>query len=116
MTENRDDVFLDGTGWEGGDEWIRAQFAVYIHALLAATLQLGKQHTATFLPINFCVLMLMDILGCIKEIFIIENHLLHRCDNYGILSTWSKMPNPFLSFVLDFGFMIYSSLYKDESI
>ncbi|KAM5203837.1 late secretory pathway protein AVL9 homolog isoform 3-T3 [Hipposideros larvatus] len=41
VTENRDDVFLDGTGWEGGDEWIRAQFAVYIHALLAATLQLG---------------------------------------------------------------------------
>uniref|UniRef100_Q8NBF6-2 Isoform 2 of Late secretory pathway protein AVL9 homolog n=1 Tax=Homo sapiens TaxID=9606 RepID=Q8NBF6-2 len=40
VTENRDDVFLDGTGWEGGDEWIRAQFAVYIHALLAATLQL----------------------------------------------------------------------------
>uniref|UniRef100_A0A4W6G3X0 AVL9 homolog (S. cerevisiase) n=1 Tax=Lates calcarifer TaxID=8187 RepID=A0A4W6G3X0_LATCA len=23
VTENRDDVFLDGTGWEGGDEWIR---------------------------------------------------------------------------------------------
>jgi hypothetical protein len=43
VTENRDDVFLDGTGWEGGDEWIRAQFAVYIHALLAATLQLGKK-------------------------------------------------------------------------
>ncbi|XP_019730114.1 late secretory pathway protein AVL9 homolog [Hippocampus comes] len=39
VTENRDDVFLDGTGWEGGDEWIRAQFAVYIHALLASCLQ-----------------------------------------------------------------------------
>ncbi|XP_074055055.1 late secretory pathway protein AVL9 homolog isoform X3 [Macrotis lagotis] len=39
VTENRDDVFLDGTGWEGGDEWIRAQFAVYVHALLAASLQ-----------------------------------------------------------------------------
>nr|XP_044991766.1 late secretory pathway protein AVL9 homolog isoform X2 [Jaculus jaculus] len=43
VTENRDDVFLDGTGWEGGDEWIRAQFAVYIHALLAATLQLENE-------------------------------------------------------------------------
>ena len=51
VTENRDDVFLDGTGWEGGDEWIRAQFAVYIHALLAATLQLGKELTVTF---SFC--------------------------------------------------------------
>lgn len=43
VTENRDDVFLDGTGWEGGDEWIRAQFAVYIHALLAATLHLDNE-------------------------------------------------------------------------
>ncbi|XP_055974238.1 late secretory pathway protein AVL9 homolog [Sorex fumeus] len=43
VTENRDDVFLDGTGWEGGDEWIRAQFAIYIHALLAATVQLDNE-------------------------------------------------------------------------
>ncbi|XP_060678910.1 late secretory pathway protein AVL9 homolog [Hemiscyllium ocellatum] len=39
VTENRDDIFLDGTGWEGGDEWIRAQFSLYIHSLLATTLQ-----------------------------------------------------------------------------
>ncbi|KAM8966361.1 late secretory pathway protein AVL9 homolog [Pelodytes ibericus] len=39
VTENRDDVFLDGTGWEGGDEWIRAQFALYLHSLLSATTQ-----------------------------------------------------------------------------
>ncbi|XP_053570415.1 late secretory pathway protein AVL9 homolog isoform X2 [Bombina bombina] len=39
VTENRDDVFLDGTGWEGGDEWIRAQFSLYLHSLLSATLQ-----------------------------------------------------------------------------
>ncbi|XP_063778627.1 late secretory pathway protein AVL9 homolog [Pseudophryne corroboree] len=39
VTENRDDVFLDGTGWEGGDEWIRAQFAHYLHSLLSATAQ-----------------------------------------------------------------------------
>ncbi|XP_019393834.1 PREDICTED: late secretory pathway protein AVL9 homolog [Crocodylus porosus] len=39
VTENRDDVFLDGTGWEGGDEWIRAQFNAYLHALLASVLQ-----------------------------------------------------------------------------
>eukprot|EP00061_Rhincodon_typus_P015685 g43498.t1 len=35
----RDDIFLDGTGWEGGDEWIRAQFSLYIHSLLATTVQ-----------------------------------------------------------------------------
>uniref|UniRef100_A0A3Q4ALB8 UDENN domain-containing protein n=1 Tax=Mola mola TaxID=94237 RepID=A0A3Q4ALB8_MOLML len=41
VTENRDDVFLDGTGWEGGDEWIRAQFTLYLHSLLSSTLQQG---------------------------------------------------------------------------
>ncbi|KAI4885280.1 hypothetical protein NFI96_013679 [Prochilodus magdalenae] len=39
VTENREDVFLDGTGWEGGDEWIRAQFTLYLHSLLSSTLQ-----------------------------------------------------------------------------
>uniref|UniRef100_A0A7N8XE74 AVL9 homolog (S. cerevisiase) n=1 Tax=Mastacembelus armatus TaxID=205130 RepID=A0A7N8XE74_9TELE len=39
VMENRDDVFLDGTGWEGGDEWIRAQFTLYLHSLLSSTLQ-----------------------------------------------------------------------------
>uniref|UniRef100_A0A6Q2YYH3 UDENN domain-containing protein n=1 Tax=Esox lucius TaxID=8010 RepID=A0A6Q2YYH3_ESOLU len=39
VTENREDVFLDGTGWEGGDEWIRAQFGLYVHSLLSSTLQ-----------------------------------------------------------------------------
>ncbi|NXH20337.1 AVL9 protein, partial [Bucco capensis] len=45
VTENRDDVFLDGTGWEGGDEWIRAQFSAYLHALLAAVLQPDSEKT-----------------------------------------------------------------------
>ncbi|MBN3313115.1 AVL9 protein, partial [Atractosteus spatula] len=39
VTDNREDVFLDGTGWEGGDEWIRAQFSLYLHSLLSTTLQ-----------------------------------------------------------------------------
>ncbi|XP_060949601.1 late secretory pathway protein AVL9 homolog [Limanda limanda] len=39
VTENRDDVFLDGTGWEGGDEWIRAQFTLYLHSLLSSAIQ-----------------------------------------------------------------------------
>lgn len=41
VTENRDDVFLDGTGWEGGDEWIRAQFTLYLHSLLSSCLHEG---------------------------------------------------------------------------
>lgn len=39
VTENKEDVFLDGTGWEGGDEWIRAQFGLYVHSLLSSALQ-----------------------------------------------------------------------------
>uniref|UniRef100_A0A673XWM9 AVL9 homolog (S. cerevisiase) n=1 Tax=Salmo trutta TaxID=8032 RepID=A0A673XWM9_SALTR len=42
VTENREDIFLDGTGWEGGDEWIRAQFGLYVHSLLSSTLQEGR--------------------------------------------------------------------------
>ncbi|XP_062860085.1 late secretory pathway protein AVL9 homolog [Trichomycterus rosablanca] len=38
VSDNTEDVFLDGTGWEGGDEWIRAQFTLYIHTLFASTL------------------------------------------------------------------------------
>ena len=30
-----DDVFFDATGWEGGDEWIQAQFSEYLVSLLA---------------------------------------------------------------------------------
>lgn len=41
VSEHSEDVFLDGTGWEGGDEWIRAQFTHYMHTLLASTLQQG---------------------------------------------------------------------------
>ena len=48
VTENREDVFLDGTGWEGGNEWIRAQFNLYVLSLLSSTLQQGnKTHTQT---------------------------------------------------------------------
>lgn len=48
VTENKEDVFLDGTGWEGGDEWIRAQFGLYVHSLLSSALQQGAlQHTHT---------------------------------------------------------------------
>ena len=28
------DLFLDGVGWEGGDEWVRAQFRFYLVCLL----------------------------------------------------------------------------------
>ena len=34
MKSEEPDVFLDGIGWEGGDEWVRAQFRFYIISLL----------------------------------------------------------------------------------
>lgn len=41
VSEERHDVFLDGVGWEGGDEWIRAQFRVYLLCLLRTSLLQG---------------------------------------------------------------------------
>ncbi|GBM20418.1 Late secretory pathway protein AVL9 [Araneus ventricosus] len=34
VMEDRQDVFLDGTGWEGGDEWLRSQFKIYLLSLM----------------------------------------------------------------------------------
>ena len=34
LKSDEPDVFLDGIGWEGGDEWVRAQFRFYIVCLL----------------------------------------------------------------------------------
>lgn len=65
VTENRDDVFLDGTGWEGGDEWIRAQFTLYLHSLLSSVLQQGgssdSQHHV-LLPAVFLLLEIFQVL------------------------------------------------------
>lgn len=38
VAEERHDVFVDGVGWEGGDEWIRSQFRVYLLCLLRTSL------------------------------------------------------------------------------
>jgi hypothetical protein len=34
------DIFMDGVGWEGGDEWVRAQFRLYLLCLLRTNLNL----------------------------------------------------------------------------
>lgn len=34
LGEDTDDPYLDGTEWEGGDEWIQAQFRAYLQSLL----------------------------------------------------------------------------------
>lgn len=42
VSEEKHDVFLDGVGWEGGDEWIRAQFKVYLMSLLRTSMLQGN--------------------------------------------------------------------------
>ncbi|XP_076821075.1 late secretory pathway protein AVL9 homolog [Clavelina lepadiformis] len=36
-----EDVFLDATGWEGGDEWIQARFTEYLIAMLAISTEVN---------------------------------------------------------------------------
>lgn len=38
VTEQSDDIYLDGTEWEGGDEWLRAQFRLYLESMCATIL------------------------------------------------------------------------------
>ncbi|CAL1530920.1 unnamed protein product [Lymnaea stagnalis] len=35
VTDDRPGLFLDGTEWEGSDEWVRAQFKHYLNSLLS---------------------------------------------------------------------------------
>ncbi|XP_076360717.1 late secretory pathway protein AVL9 homolog [Tachypleus tridentatus] len=55
VSEEKNDVFLDGTGWEGGDEWVRAQFKLYLLSLLrTAQLEDANKETENF---NSCFVM-----------------------------------------------------------
>ncbi|CAL8113376.1 unnamed protein product [Orchesella dallaii] len=47
------DAFMDGVGWEGGDEWIRAQFKYYLMCLMRTSLLIeGSRQRESFCP-NF---------------------------------------------------------------
>jgi len=48
VTEDQGDLYLDHTGWEGGDEWIRGQFRAYLLSLLAVTQQQAEQQKKDF--------------------------------------------------------------------
>ncbi|XP_048508797.1 late secretory pathway protein AVL9 homolog isoform X2 [Athalia rosae] len=48
VAEPRKDVLLDGVGWEGGDEWIRTQFRVYLLSLLRTSLQADTRQSDHF--------------------------------------------------------------------
>lgn len=44
-----EDIFLDGTGWEGGDEWLRAQFKWYLLTLLRSSQLEGRPNSISSL-------------------------------------------------------------------
>lgn len=48
VTEPKRDNFLDDCGWEGGDEWIRTQFRVYLLSLLRTSLQQDTRQSDHF--------------------------------------------------------------------
>ncbi|KAK3093120.1 hypothetical protein FSP39_011330 [Pinctada imbricata] len=37
--EDKDDIYLDGTEWEGGEEWLQVQFKAYLKSLLMTLTQ-----------------------------------------------------------------------------
>jgi len=44
--QDRTNTFLDGVGWEGGDDWLRAQFESYLLFMLRAYLLGGKEQAS----------------------------------------------------------------------
>lgn len=42
VSEDGRDQFMQGVGWEGGDEWVRAQFRFYLTCLLRTSLEREK--------------------------------------------------------------------------
>lgn len=55
VAEEKQDVFLDGVGWEGGDEWIRTQFKIYLMCLMRTSLIHGKKkRKGTLVFFSFC--------------------------------------------------------------
>ncbi|XP_040570025.1 late secretory pathway protein AVL9 homolog [Lepeophtheirus salmonis] len=49
VSEENVDVFMDGVGWEGGDEWVRAQFRLYLVCLLRSSLEDVPEFNSSFL-------------------------------------------------------------------
>lgn len=49
VMEDKKDVFLDGTGWEGGDEWLRAQFKLYLLSIMRTSqMEVGGRENESF--------------------------------------------------------------------
>ncbi|XP_018321240.1 late secretory pathway protein AVL9 homolog isoform X2 [Agrilus planipennis] len=53
VSEEKHDVFLDGVGWEGGEDWIRAQFKVYLTSLMRTALTQDSNRDCEHFNSNF---------------------------------------------------------------
>ncbi|KAG1694133.1 Late secretory pathway protein AVL9 [Nymphon striatum] len=82
--ETDEDVFLDGTGWEGGDEWLRAQFKWYLLSLLRSSQLESKQHNAFDIDAMFNLLLANSWHYGNKEF---------ECFNSSFVSAWKTTHN-----------------------
>ncbi|XP_069110409.1 late secretory pathway protein AVL9 homolog [Argopecten irradians] len=48
VEDEQDSDYFDGTEWEGGDEWLRAQFRIYLQSLLVSCHQDDVKHQEDF--------------------------------------------------------------------
>ncbi|XP_054707276.1 LOW QUALITY PROTEIN: late secretory pathway protein AVL9 homolog [Uloborus diversus] len=53
VMEDKQDVFLDGTGWEGGDEWLRSQFKLYLLSFMGISELEGSVKEAESFNLSF---------------------------------------------------------------
>ncbi|OWF40478.1 late secretory pathway protein AVL9 homolog [Mizuhopecten yessoensis] len=48
IEDDEEGAYFDGTEWEGGDEWLRAQFRIYLQSLLVSCKQDDVKHQEDF--------------------------------------------------------------------
>lgn len=93
VSEERHDVFLDGVGWEGGDEWIRAQFRIYLLCLLRTSLLQGLYDVRAIEAAVF-VSFITSLFLCLHNYFLsLEGS--RELDHFGasFMSAWRETHN-----------------------
>lgn len=58
LTHHMGDQMLEETQWEGSDDWIRAQFKLYMLSMLSCSLSLGNHQSAHWIVLLCAVYFL----------------------------------------------------------
>ena len=87
VCEEKQDVFVDGVGWEGGDEWIRMQFKLYLLSLLRTSLLPGKY------SICFCAISSYNYLLYGGIVLPVENSREVESFNVAFVNAWKDTHN-----------------------